>query len=98
MFRLTMDLNTSAQLLGTEPQTFLEYAEREQLDGLLRFNGQWMVSVFTLAHLLGTSSDELIEVMEDYALGTLMDAVKDDELLNSEAGWQAYQEYLKGAG
>ncbi len=97
MFRLTMDLNTSAQLLGTEPQTLLEYAEREQLGGLLRFNGQWMVSVFTLAHLLGTSSDELIEVMEDFALGTLMDAVKDDELLDSEAGWQAYQEYLNGA-
>jgi len=69
-----MDLATSAQLLGVEPQSFLEYAESEQLDGLLRFNGKWMVSVFTLADLLGTSSDELLELMEKYALDTLMDA------------------------
>lgn len=74
MVRLTVDLATSAQLLGVEPQSFLEYAESEQLDGLLRFNGKWMVSVFTLADLLGTSSDELLELMEKYALGTLMDA------------------------
>lgn len=74
MVRLTVDLATSAQLLGVEPQSFLEYAESEQLDGLLRFNGKWMVSVFTLADLLGTSSDELLELMENYALGTLMDA------------------------
>lgn len=74
MVRLTMDLATSAQLLGVEPQSFLEYAESEQLDGLLRFNGKWMVSVFTLADLLGTSSDELLELMEKYALDTLMDA------------------------
>lgn len=74
MVRLTMDLTTSAQLLGVEPQSFLEYAESEQLDGLLRFNGKWMVSVFTLADLLGTSSNELLELMENYALGTLMDA------------------------
>ena len=74
MVRLTVDLATSAQLLGVEPQSFLEYAESEQLDGLLRFNGKWMVSVFTLADLLGTSSDELLELMEKYALDTLMDA------------------------
>ncbi|HRI57894.1 MAG TPA: hypothetical protein PK170_12460 [Anaerolineae bacterium] len=74
MVRLTVDLATSAQLLGVEPQSFLEYAESEQLDGLLRFNGKWMVSVFTLADLLGTSSNELLELMENYALGTLMDA------------------------
>lgn len=74
MVRLTVDLATSAQLLGVEPQSFLEYAESEQLDGVLRFNGKWMVSVFTLADLLGTSSDELLELMEKYALGTLMDA------------------------
>ncbi len=74
MVRLTVDLATSAQLLGVEPQSFLEYAESEQLDGVLRFNGKWMVSVFTLADLLGTSSDELLELMENYALGTLMDA------------------------
>lgn len=97
MLRLTIDLATSAQLLGTEPQSLLEYAERAQLGGLLRFNGKWVVSVFTLAGLLGTSSDELLEVMEDYALGALMDAVKDDEILEGEASLQAYQEYLRGA-
>ena len=97
MFRLTMDLDTSANLLGTEPNSFLEFAEREQLDGLLRFNGKWMVSIFTLAHLLGTSSEELLEVLEDFALGVLMEAVADDESLEGEASWQAYQEYLQGA-
>ena len=84
-FRLTMALDTSANLLGTEPKSFLEFAEREQLDGLLRFNGKWMVSIFTLAHLLGTSSEELLEVLEDFALGALMEAVADDESLEGEA-------------
>jgi hypothetical protein len=97
MFRLTMDLRSSAQLLGIDPRSFLEYAEREQLGGLLRFDDQWMVSIFTLAHLLDTSSEELLEVIEDYALGELMDAVADDDVLEGDASWQVYQGYLKGA-
>jgi hypothetical protein len=92
-----MDLDTSANLLGTEPKSFLEFAEREQLDGLLRFNGKWMVSIFTMAHLLGTSSEELLEVLEDFALGALMEAVAEDESLEGEASWQTYQDYLRGA-
>lgn len=56
-----------------------------------------MVSIFTLAHLLGTSSEELLEVLEDFALGALMEAVTDDESLEGEASWQTYQDYLRGA-
>ena len=38
MIRLTMDLKSSAEALGTEPETFLEFMKREQIRGLLRLD------------------------------------------------------------
>jgi len=49
------------------------------------------------AQLLDTSPDELIEMIEDYALGKLMDEVEDDEVLEGDASWHTYQEYLHWA-
>jgi hypothetical protein len=42
------------------------------------------------------SSDELLEMIKDYALGALREAVKDDKALEGEASWQTFQDYLQG--
>lgn len=96
MFRLTMDVESSAQLLGIDPKGFLEFAEKEHLDGVLKFDDHWVVSVFTLAQLLDTSSEELLELIEDYALGEMMAAVEDDEVFQGEASLAVYHSYLEG--
>lgn len=90
MFRLTLDLESSAWLLGVDPRTFLEHAQREQLGGLLRFDDRWVVSIFTLARLLDTSAQALLEMIEDYALGELMNEAENDEALEGEISWQTY--------
>jgi hypothetical protein len=95
MFQLTMDLKSSAETLGTEPQAFLEFVQREKIKGILRLDDQWRVSIFTLADLLNTSTGALLELMEDYALGELIEEVEGDELFEGEAGRQVYQSYLQ---
>jgi len=92
--RLTMDLKSSAEVLGTEPETFLEFMKREQIGGLLKLDDQWRVSIFTLAGLLNTSPADLLELMEDYALGEMIEEVEGDELFEGQEGWQVYQGYL----
>jgi len=52
---------------------------------------------FTLADLLNTSPEALLERMEDYALGELIEEVEGDELFEGEAGRQVYQSYLQEA-
>ncbi|MBI1876660.1 MAG: hypothetical protein HYR94_00160 [Chloroflexi bacterium] len=79
MVQLTMDLESSAELLGTEPKAFLEFVEREQLEGVFKLNGGWRISIFTLAQLLNTTLQNLLELLEDYALGQMIEEVEDDE-------------------
>jgi len=94
MIQLTMDLKSSAQALGTEPETFLKFITREQIRGILKLDDQWRVSIFTLAGLLNTSPGALLELMEDYALGEMIEEVEGDELFEGQEGWQVYQSYL----
>jgi mRNA-degrading endonuclease RelE of RelBE toxin-antitoxin system len=79
-----MDLKSSAETLGTEPQAFLEFVQREKIKGILRLDDQWRVSIFTLADLLNTSTGALLELMEDYALGELIEEAEGDELFEGE--------------
>jgi hypothetical protein len=95
---LTLDLNTSAILLGTEPDRLLQFIQRENLPGVLFFETQPQVSVFTLANLLNTTPEKLMEWLEDEALGELMDEVEEDEWYEGDAGQQAYRALLDGAG
>jgi len=97
MIRLTMDLKSSAEVLGTEPEALLELMKREQIGGLLRLDDQWRVSIFTLAGLLNTSPVELLELLEDYALGEMIEEVEGDEFFEGQEGWQVYQSYLAKA-
>ncbi len=94
MVQLTMNLETSAEMLGTKPETFLEFVEREQLEGVIKLNEGWRISIFTLARLLNTSPQTLLELLEDYTFGQMIEAVEDDEWFENEAGWKIYQAHL----
>lgn len=96
MFPLTMDLKTSAEILGTAPEAFLEFAEREHLQGVIKLNGGWRVSVFSLASLLNTSVEELLDLVEDHVLGQMMEQAGEEEWFEGQAGWEEYQRHLKG--
>ena len=77
--------------------SLLDFLKREQIRGVLRLNDQWQVSIFTLAGLLNTSPGDLLELMEDYALGEMIEEVEGDELFEGQEGWQVYQSYLAEA-
>lgn len=94
MLRLALDLTASADMLGTTPDHLRDMLERERPAGILRFNGDWRISIFTLAQLLDTTPRDLLELLEDDALGFLMDEVASDERLEGQAAWTAYQNYL----
>ncbi|MCA6598700.1 MAG: hypothetical protein IM537_00395, partial [Pseudanabaena sp. M57BS1SP1A06MG] len=49
MAKLTVDLATSADVLGTTPDRFLAWLKREDSHGLLYFNDTPQISIFTLA-------------------------------------------------
>ncbi len=97
MIRLAMDLKSSAEILGTESATFLELVKRERIEGVIRLDGQWRISVFTLARLLDTTPDTLLEFIEDYVLGQMLEEVEDDEWLEGQEGREAYQNYMAEA-
>ena len=94
MVQLTMDLAASAEILGTEPEAFLKFVEREQIEGIIKLNGEWRVSIFTLAQLLNTTPQSLLELLEDYVLGQMIEEAEDDEYFESQDGWQVYQAHL----
>jgi len=89
-----MDLQTSAEMLGTEPKTFLEFAERERIEGIIKLDDQWQVSIFTLARLLDTTPEALLELVEDYMFGQMIEEIAGDDWFEGQEGRQVYQNYL----
>lgn len=94
MIRLAMDLKSSAEILGTEAETFLELVKRERIGGVIKLDDQWRVSIFTLARLLDTAPEVLLEHVEDYVLGQMIEEVEDDEWFEGQEGREVYQGYL----
>lgn len=94
MLQLAVDLESSAYLFGTEPHIFLEFVEREHVAGVIKLNGEWRISIFTLAQLLNTTPETLLELFEDYALGQLLEEVADEEWFEGHEAEQLYQHYL----
>ncbi len=95
MNTLTMDIELSAEVLGIEPGAFRDMIKRDRIEGVLKLDHQWRVSVFTLAELLNTSAVALLEFMEDYALGELMDSVGGDDFFEGAEALNLYQTYVK---
>ena len=61
MAKLTIDLATSADVLGTTPDRFLAWLKCKYLHSLLYFNDMCHISIFTLAWILDTTPRELVD-------------------------------------
>ncbi|MGG6241803.1 hypothetical protein ACQ4N7_24525 [Nodosilinea sp. AN01ver1] len=95
---LTLDLSTSASILGIQPDLFLRFLKAKNIPGVLFFSEEPKVSIFTLAQLLNTQPEVLMDWLEDQALGQLMEEVDDDDWLDEEAGKAFYQSVLAKEG
>ena len=58
---LTVDLATSADVLGTTPDRFLAWLKCEYLHSLLYSNDMCQISIFTLARILDTTPRESVD-------------------------------------
>lgn len=63
MTKLTLDLQTSAEVLGTTPDHFLAWLQSEQPSGIIILDNQPQVSIFTLARILDTTAQELLNLL-----------------------------------
>ena len=95
---LTLDIELSAEILGVKPNDLRNMVEREHLQGVLKGDHQWRMSIFTLAKLLNTSPEVLLDFLEDYALGELMDEVGEDEFVEGDEAREVYQAYVAEVG
>ena len=95
---MTLDLSTSASILGTEPDLFLRFLKAKNIPGVLFFAEEPQVWIFTMAQLLNTQPEILMNWLEDEALGQLIEEVDEDEWLGEEEGQAFYQSILAGKG
>ncbi len=63
MTKLTLDLQTSAEVLGITPDHFLAWLQSEQPSGIITLDNQPQVSIFTLARILDTTAQELLNLL-----------------------------------
>jgi hypothetical protein len=63
MTKLTLDLQTSAEVLGTTPDHFLAWLQNEQPSGIITLDNKPQVSIFTLARILDTTAQELLNLL-----------------------------------
>ena len=97
MKKQTLDIESSAELLGIKPEALREMAERDRLQGVVKVDHQWRISVFTLAKLLNTPPAILLGFLEDIALGELMDQIEADDFFEEEEAHRVYQTYMAEA-
>ena len=95
MTSLTLDLDTSALLLGIDSKEFLEFIELTQLSGVLTFSKSKKVSIFTLAKLLNTTPETLVDWVEDEALSELIEELDEDEYFEGEEARKVYESILR---
>ena len=93
MIPLTLDLETSAALLGFPTEALLQTLHKGEIEGI-RLDDQWRLSVFVLAKLLSTSPETLLDYLEDEVLAEKIAEVEGDEFFEPGEGRQVYQSYL----
>ncbi len=87
MAKLMVDLATSVDVLGTNPDRFLTWLKREHLHSLLYFNDKPQSSIFMLAKILDITPRELVDFLEESDLEDRLDlqdaleAIADSERL-----------------
>jgi len=95
---LTLNLATSASIVGTQPDLLLQFLKQQNIPGVLYFSDEPQVSIFTLAQLLNTQPEVLLDWLEDEALGELIEEVDDDEWFEEQDGKEFYQSTLAENG
>lgn len=98
MTLLTLDLDTSASILGTEPELFLKFLKTKNIPGVLFFTEKPQISIFTLAQLLNTKPEILLDWLEDEALAESIEEVDEDEWFEGQEGQSVYQTILAKEG
>jgi hypothetical protein len=91
---LTLKLTISASIVGTQPDVLLQFLTQRNIPGVLFFSDEPQVSIFTLAQLLNTQPEILLDWLEDEALGELIEEVDDDEWFEEEDGKGFYRSTL----
>lgn len=97
MRKLTLDLDSSAELLGTEPDAFIEFVSQKSIQGIIKIQDHWRVSIFTLAQLLNTSPASLLTLIEDDILAQMIEQHADDECFTGDEAFRLYQSYVAGS-
>lgn len=95
MMTLTLDLETSATILGAPLDRLREAIQRQEIVGI-HIGGEWRISIFALAKLLDTSPKTLVDFLEDDALVRLIGETNDEALLDREEAQAIYQTLLQG--
>lgn len=97
MVQLTVDPQTSSEIMGADPESFLNFLQQSQSGSVIKLNNNWRVSIFTLAEILNTTPATLLDTLEDYELGRLIESVDDDDFFDADEGQKIYQQYLAEA-
>ncbi len=97
MVQLTVDPQTSSEITGADPESFLNFLQQSQSGSVIKLNNNWRVSIFTLAEILNTTPATLLDTLEDYELGRLIESVDDDDFFDADEGQKIYQQYLAEA-
>lgn len=73
---------------------FLKFIKAKDIPGVLFFTEKPQISIFTLAELLNTRPEILLNWLEDEHIAQLIEEVDEDEWFEGEEGQLAYQAIL----
>jgi hypothetical protein len=92
---LAFDLKTCASMLNIGESELKDSVERGEIQAS-RLGKEWRVSIFELARILRTSTDELIEYLEDMVLAEMIQKVEGEESFTPGEGRSVYEAYIHG--
>lgn len=94
MIPLTLNLESSAELLNVAPNILQKIVEEKEIEGI-KIGDEYRLSIFVLSKLLGTNPETLLEFIEDSLLAHRIEEVEEDELYTPEDGKKVYQQFLR---
>jgi len=95
MLSLTVPPDTCAALLNVDKTVLSASLDAGQIR-VVSIGDQRRVSLFEIARLLGTSADELLDYLEDFALADAIEEVEADVTYTPTEGRSVYKRFLSG--
>lgn len=92
MTKLTLDLQTSAEVLGTTPDHFLSWLQSEQPSGIITLDNQPQISIFTLARILDTTAQELLNLL---SISKAKDLLETQEINTEIPIWESFTNFAQ---